>query len=295
MTTKQDSLTSISGNPKPTISSCTKLAFYQPILLCFVFEKSVCVLLIRMNHIGFLVCFYLSLFSLAFAAMPAAPLTTPVPCTVANALTGNFYDLRPLIRQDDYWRIRGFDYGHNFTMSICSAVENAEGASDKTAAFYYDDSGRLVSLGKPSSDVYFRGKNLVLEYKNGSRCMGPSGEPTPFRKSATLVFKCDRNVHAIQREAYISYIASQNDCSFFFNVYTPYACPQVDKNTTMSPVALFLIIGVVAALVYFFGSLFYKPALMFNGIANLARKKSHHFTKRPFDLPLAEKHHNSLG
>lgn len=248
-----------------------------------------------MNSLGVLAFLYLGLWRCVFGMVPSTPPTTPEPCTVANALTGNFYDLRPLIRQSDYWRIRGFDYGHNFTMSICSAVKDAEETSEETAAYFYDDAGHLISLGRPSSDVYFRGKNLVLEYKNGSRCMGPNGEPTPFRKSATLVFKCDRNVHSIQREAYISYIASQNDCSFFFNVYTPHACPQVDKNTTMSPVALFLIIGVVAALVYFFGSLFYRPALMFNGIANLARKKSHHFTKRPFDLPLTEKQHKSVG
>ena len=66
------------------------------------------------------------------------PKKEPDPdCTTTNPSTGEFFDLRPLIRHesDKYrllsrrslttrtdWPINGHDYGHNFTLNICEPV-----------------------------------------------------------------------------------------------------------------------------------------------------------------------------
>jgi hypothetical protein len=88
-------------------------------------------------------------------------------CTVTNPSTGEFFDLRPLIRRESDkfrpnsrlsdnrtdWEINGRDYGHNFTLNICEPVlsdySDVVGVSDHTnvSAFYIDSNGRKISIG----------------------------------------------------------------------------------------------------------------------------------------------------
>ena len=87
-------------------------------------------------------------------------------CTVTHPVTGEFYDLRPLIRHKSDkscvqevandrvdWAINGHDYGHNFTVNICEPVladySDVTGVTDRTnvSGFYVDGHGNKISIG----------------------------------------------------------------------------------------------------------------------------------------------------
>jgi len=90
-------------------------------------------------------------------------------CTVTNPTTGEFYDLRPLIRRssDKFhtlkhrtvlnsrtdWVINGQDYGHNFTVNICEPLmsdhSDVVNVNDRTnvSGYYIDSGGRKISIG----------------------------------------------------------------------------------------------------------------------------------------------------
>ncbi|CAN6675064.1 hypothetical protein TRVA0_083S00122 [Trichomonascus vanleenenianus] len=179
-------------------------------------------------------------------------------CTATNHLTGNFFDLGPLERvlpkDSSDWHVRGWDFPANFTLNICAPVVDSVDVTDVTvpnnvSAYYTDAEGRAHSLGSVSSKPYFRGRNLLLEYTGGSHCY-LKGEMTPYRMSSIISFKCDQELATLNR-ASVSYVANSNNCTFFFEVRTPHACPSVDAEKSLSPVVIFLFITMVAVGVYY--------------------------------------------
>lgn len=98
------------------------------------------------------------------APEPETPETTDPPCTVTSPQTGNFFDLRPLIRspgktpsQTD-WLAKGLDYSANFTINICapvladtSDVEGIKGEARKNVSALYEKDGEQFSIGFVSS------------------------------------------------------------------------------------------------------------------------------------------------
>jgi cation-dependent mannose-6-phosphate receptor len=155
----------------------------------------------------------LSLLALASPAIAsnAEPSTTTTACT-ASSTSGSFFDLRPdaaiKAKSDgsrpshsrraplsDY-KVRGYDYGANFTLNICNAVvepiENVKGIEEskwQNISAYYDFEGDHYSLGFQSADPVTRGKELVLQYTGGSPC-------GPKKKSKTWSLNERSNVHA---------------------------------------------------------------------------------------------------
>ncbi|KAK3331732.1 mannose-6-phosphate receptor binding domain-containing protein [Cercophora scortea] len=111
------------------------------------------------------------------------------PC-VATSTSGAFYDLRPdmavllvegtkpargIFTQD--YLARGYDYGSNFTLNICTSVvkgvEDVVGvdkSSWRNVSAYYEHKGKVFSLGLESGTLVPRGRKLVLQYKGGSPC-----------------------------------------------------------------------------------------------------------------------------
>lgn len=184
-------------------------------------------------------------------------------CSSTSPVTGNYFDLRPLIQKEkgEDWHVRGHDFGANFTINICAPVVHLEQNTQlnpNTSAYYTDKFGNLNSLGNFNSTPHFRGRNLLLEYTNGSPCLNKDGNDSGFKKSSTIHFKCDRELATI-KNGLISYVTSHDDCSFYFEVRTPHACPSVDSRESISPVTIFFVIASVAVAVYYLGTKVFIP------------------------------------
>jgi len=104
------------------------------------------------------------------------------------------------------WHINGQDYGSNFTLNICEPVlsdySDVVGVSDRTnvSGYYVDTRGDKISIGHVSFSLpvtngsrasrfpFFRGRRLLLEYRDGSKC--ESG----LRRTTVISFLCDRDL-----------------------------------------------------------------------------------------------------
>lgn len=198
------------------------------------------------------------------------------PCTVKNPLTNQFFDLRPLAAkkktasdkisiQPQPWISKGYDYGGNFTLGICSSplsqdesmendfvTVNKNNKTDVGVVFAEpSENTPRVALGLVSTQPKFRGKKLVMEYKGGDICPGPGNR----RKSSLLLFTCDRSIPG---RAKVSYVGSSDDCSYVFEVRTIHACGAAPNNESVGILSIILIIGAAAAITFFGGGLLYK-------------------------------------
>jgi cation-dependent mannose-6-phosphate receptor len=197
-------------------------------------------------------------------------------CSATSKLTGHFVDLSELssglFNEATDWHVKGHDFPYNFTINICSPLVVRAPIfgipkPENISALYTDDKGVGYSLGEVASP-FFRGRSLVLQYENGSPCVDEMGNKTNLRMSSTFIFKCDKDLTST-KDAVISYVAAPNSCSFFFEVRTPHACPIVNSSQSMSPVAIFVIITLVAVVVYSAGTFLYKPASLLQKLANM--------------------------
>lgn len=91
---------------------------------------------------------------------PDTPENHDPPCTVTSPHSGNFFDLRPLIRipgktpSHTDWLAKGLDYNSNFTINICapvladtSDVAGINGDARKNISAFYDKDGERFSIG----------------------------------------------------------------------------------------------------------------------------------------------------
>lgn len=195
------------------------------------------------------------------------------PCTVINPHSHGFIDLRGLSLLGNEgralpWTTKGYDYGRNFTLGICSTPfkkthngprEMKDGVNSTLVGGYYVDpqSGQYVSLGDFSTTPVIRGRKLTLTYTNGSYCDNFLDRATgkPARRLTMITFTCDRDMLA---KASIAYVGSFNDCNYMFEVRSHHACPTAAKANNLAVVWIFLLIFVAALLVYFSGDLLYK-------------------------------------
>lgn len=136
-----------------------------------------------------------------------------------------------------------------------------------------------------SSNLTLRGRRLVLQYINGSPC-GPEenkkragtvkwadddeDEENPTykrftssvvgsrRKSATISFHCDKDPMATSSLA--TFVGVDPDhCAYSFEVLSRDACIGAEPaKQGAGPAAVFVIIGIIAILVYFIGGVFYQ-------------------------------------
>ncbi|KAG0671928.1 Cation-independent mannose-6-phosphate receptor CI-MPR [Pichia californica] len=189
------------------------------------------------------------------------------PCTIINPLTNQFYDLRPLssIGNDgeiQAWNAKGFDYGKNFSIGICSTpLRQLKALKDddftdsfnksNIGGYYTNKNGNKVSIGAVSTDLKFRGLNMVLEYENGDRCENTQN----LFKSTLLTFKCDREMMS---KARVNYLGSMDNCSYFFEVRTVHACATSNDETDNAVWGIFILIIFSALGVYFFAGFIYK-------------------------------------
>lgn len=121
--------------------------------------------------------------------------------------------------------------------------------------------GSLKSIGKASSTPYFRGRNLLLEYHDGSPCTNPDGSTTGLRMSTLISLKCGHDLAA--SHAHVSFLGSPDNCTYFFEARTLHACPASNKEESVAPVPIFLVISLVAIGVYAMATMFLKPITAF--------------------------------
>lgn len=200
-----------------------------------------------------------------------------LPCTVTSHASGNFFDLRPLTKAyPDHtvdYSVRGLDYPANFTINICAPLllpvdfpddpTTSLASSNVSALARYED-GSVRSLGQSSTNPKFRGRNLILEYTNGSPCLNPDGSPTDLKSSVLISLKCAHDLDlasAKNQPALMSFVGSPDNCSFFFEARSIHACPAVNQSQSMAPVSIFLIIFLVALVVYIAGSMVLHPSV----------------------------------
>jgi len=136
-----------------------------------------------------------------------------------------------------------------------------------------------------SSNLTLRGRRLVLQYINGSPC-GPEekkrqeetkkwvdddeDEENPkFRhyadakegsrkKSATISFHCDKDPLATSSLATFVGV-DPDECAYAFEILSRDACIGSEPaKQGAGPAAVFVIIGIIAILVYFIGGVFYQ-------------------------------------
>ena len=160
--------------------------------------------------------------------------------------------------------INGYDFGVNFTLNICSPLiadySEVTGVSDKSAnvsGIYTDIHDNLLSLGATNDRPIFRGKRLVLEYTDGSRCAGGAYS---FEKTTVISFLCD---HELYLEPRVSFVGTSNECGFFFEFRTARACATVKvERSSLSPGGVFGVIFGVAVIVYMVGGCVYQRVVM---------------------------------
>lgn len=203
-------------------------------------------------------------------------------CAVLNPQTGQYIDLSQLSSTPNEimdpkkhkkessktrWLVKGWgdDIDKNFTISICSSPISDDTDSSKnknnarnhlnnrTGAYYSqymtNEDTKIESF-KSIGDFSIKpqlhnvnSRKLILKYENGSYC--PDKE---YRKSTLLNFICDRETTTT---ATISYIGSLNDCSYFFEVRSVYACPTSNKTNEINVVGIFVGIIIVFILVQY--------------------------------------------
>ncbi|KAL9095128.1 MAG: hypothetical protein Q9165_002731 [Trypethelium subeluteriae] len=127
--------------------------------------------------------------SLASAAKESAARS----CTEKSSSTGSFFDLSPISipshgkkpsknARKESWQANGYDYGSNFTLNFCAPVveelDEVEGIREKQwegVGAYYEDDGKIYSIGSANNKLKLRGRKLVLVYENGSPCDDTDG------------------------------------------------------------------------------------------------------------------------
>ena len=147
-----------------------------------------------------------------------------------------------------------------------------------------------------STEPFFRGRKLVLNYTNGSPCEPKSDRLLPRklnvphdddddddeddrdddrrkhksskskgperRKSTLISFTCDRE--SLASKVHLSFIGSDPDeCTFFFEARSVAACGGVSESQqTLGPGGVFGVIALIAAAVYLLGGIAYQRTVM---------------------------------
>lgn len=191
-------------------------------------------------------------------------------CTIQSPLRG-FIDLRELsnVFNDGkavVWHARGFDSGQNYSLGVClspvkrtlieTPVRDGLNVSE-VGAFYHDPkSGHIVLMGQLTTAPVFQGHRLTLTYNNGSYCDATrysNGEK--MRRKTIVTFTCDRDM---MTKAHLSYVASVDDCTYLFEMRSPFACPTSAKADNLAALWIFLLILLAALMVFFSGGFLYR-------------------------------------
>ncbi|KAF2243342.1 mannose 6-phosphate receptor domain-containing protein [Trematosphaeria pertusa] len=204
--------------------------------------------------------------------------------------------------EEGSWHARGHDYGANFTINFCGpVVEELQNVADldksywKNVSAFYEKGDKQYAIGLESYEPVFRGRKLVLNYTGGSLCPSsksrralhtpvdlsltpraiigdddddededdrPRKKPSDSerRKTTIISLLCESDPLA---KTSFSFVAAVDDCVYFFEGRSPYACGGVQAETqALSPGGVFGVIVLIAVLVYLVGGCVYQRTVM---------------------------------
>ncbi|KAF2471414.1 mannose 6-phosphate receptor domain-containing protein [Lindgomyces ingoldianus] len=198
--------------------------------------------------------------------------------------------------EEGSWHAKGYDYGANFTINFCGAVvEELDNVKEldkdmwKNVSAFYKKGDRQYAIGLENSEPVFRGRKLVLNYTGGSLCpstksrrhiQGPASLPPreivdddpndddkhkehkgdKRRKSTVISLLCESDPLA---KTSVSFVAAVEDCVYFFEGRSPYACGKVEaESQALGPGGVFGVIVLIAILVYLVGGCVYQRTVM---------------------------------
>ncbi|THC97020.1 hypothetical protein EYZ11_003524 [Aspergillus tanneri] len=208
------------------------------------------------------------------------------PCVARSPTSGLYYDLNAISisppdpdngksrkgARHESWHAKGHDYHANFTLNICAPVleniKNVVGVDSErwqNVSAYYEKGGRIYSIGQQASQPFFRGRKLVLNYTDGSPCVGEylgvkNGSRT---KSTIMSFLCDRDAPGLQ--AIPSFVGTMDHCTYFFEVRSAAACgatARADDGQGLGPAGIFGVIALIAVAAYLIGGCAYQRTVM---------------------------------
>ncbi|KAJ5217840.1 Vacuolar sorting receptor (Mrl1) [Penicillium citrinum] len=211
------------------------------------------------------------------------------PCVARSPTSGLYYDLNAISlappewkngkkvdqeARDESWHAKGHDYPANFTINVCAPVlENVTNVVGVDASrwanvsAFYEQAGKIYSMGEQASEPFFRGRKLVLNYTNGSPCPGDSntasGNSSIRTKSTLMSFLCDRD--ALPNQATPSFVGTMDSCTYYFEIRSSAACGgiAVDPNSGgLGPGGVFGVIVLIAVAAYFIGGCAYQRTVM---------------------------------
>ncbi|KAJ5764159.1 Vacuolar sorting receptor (Mrl1) [Penicillium manginii] len=223
------------------------------------------------------------------SASTSSHLNDDSPCVARSPTSGLYYDLNAISlappelkngkkvdgeARDESWHARGHDYPANFTINVCAPVlENVtdvvgvDPARWQNVSAFYEQAGKIYSIGEQASEPFFRGRKLVLNYTNGSPCPGDwntaSANASIRTKSTIMSFLCDRD--ALPNQATTSFVGTMDSCSYYFEIRSSAACGgiAVDPNSGgLGPGGVFGVIMLIAVAAYFIGGCAYQRTVM---------------------------------
>ncbi|KAJ5279013.1 Vacuolar sorting receptor (Mrl1) [Penicillium angulare] len=241
------------------------------------------------NSAPYSLFFLSSILGLSYAAGGSSHLNDESPCVAHSPASGLYYDLNPISLsppemkngkkispddRDESWTAKGHDYPANFTLNVCApvmenftTVEGVPSSRWSNISAFYEQHGKIYSMGEQASEPFFRGRKLVLNYTNGSPCTDDyngAGSNASIRTKSTLMsFLCDRD--APQNQATVSFVGTMDSCSYYFEVRSSAACGgiAVDPNSGgMGPAGVFGVIMLIAVAVYLVGGCAYQRTVM---------------------------------
>ncbi|KAF1364111.1 mannose 6-phosphate receptor domain-containing protein [Lizonia empirigonia] len=197
------------------------------------------------------------------------------------------------------WHAKGYDYGANFTLNFCgpvveelSDVQHLDKTLWRNVSAFYERGDRQYAIGLENSEPIFRGKKLILNYTGGSLCPSaatkrapvalpreiigdndddddddkdkkkkkPAPDKSARRKTTVISLLCESDPLG---KSSISFVAAVDDCTYFFEGRSRFACGSVHAETqTLSPGGVFGVIAMIAVLVYFVGGCVYQRTVM---------------------------------
>ncbi|CEJ54305.1 Putative Cation-independent mannose-6-phosphate receptor CI-MPR [Penicillium brasilianum] len=216
-------------------------------------------------------------------------LNDDAPCVARSPTSGLYFDLNAISlsppqmkngkkvekdAREESWHAKGHDYPANFTVNVCAPViediEDVVGVESsrwKNVSAYYEQAGKIYSIGEQASEPFFRGRKLVLNYTNGSPCPGDwntaSKNSSARTKSTIMSFLCDRDAPA--NTATTSFVGTMDSCTYFFEVRSSAACGgiAVDPNDGgLGPGGVFGVIMLIAVAAYLIGGCAYQRTVM---------------------------------
>ncbi|KAF2730538.1 mannose 6-phosphate receptor domain-containing protein [Polyplosphaeria fusca] len=196
----------------------------------------------------------------------------------------------------------GANFTINFCGPVVEELTDVAGLDKdlwRNVSAFYERDDRQYAIGLENTELVFRGRSLVLNYTGGSKCPSSSSkrhahEPVSLparsseddddddekkdkdddeedeprkkpsdgerRKTTVISLLCDSDPLA---KTTISFVAAVDDCTYFFQGRSPFACGGVEAETqALGPGGVFGVIVLIAITVYIVGGCVYQRTVM---------------------------------